>query len=113
MSRPLAARAAVDAAEDGGGPRNPRSRHPSSRPPAAGAHVDPAVAATVAAVLRRSGDCRRRGPAMAVTDVSFGLLGAVALWTGWRVLHTAAMVRASDRKSAWQGKSVAVLLNPG
>src|SRR3546814_5771517 len=92
MSRPLAARAAVDAAEDGGGPGNPRSRHPSSRPPAAGAHVDPAVDATVAAVLRRSGDCRRRGPAMEVTDVSFVILGAVALWTGWRVFRT-------DRKS--------------
>src|SRR3546814_1726659 len=74
----------------------PRSSDlPSSRPPAAGAHVDPAVDATVAAVLRRSGDCRRRGPAMEVTDVSFVILGAVALWTGWRVFRTDSMVRAS------------------
>src|SRR3546814_3369046 len=32
---------------------------------------------------------------MEVTDVSFVILGAVALWTGWRVFRTDSMVRAS------------------
>src|SRR3546814_21191533 len=32
---------------------------------------------------------------MEVTDVSFVILGAVAIWTGWRVFRTDSMVRAS------------------